>query len=215
MVKNEKKWYHKSGPTYDREKDEHIYSTNYWNVASAATFIPGIILLVLSLILMINWTVNIGVPVRREFSNYINSADDMYDPHLVIQNLERSIQGIGNLGLKPTDNAAIFSWGKNYKHTPQYSIDQITSVIDYANNFIEWKEQSYNTTVIEVAADVYDEKMSHLRDITDDIDTDTVATAYCLKTPGCLWYVYDATLFVIGFLTIFVGAIFGAIGSEE
>jgi len=215
MTKNERKWYHKSGSTYDREKDEYIYSTNYWNVASAATFIPGIILLVLSLILMINWTVNIGVPVRREFSNYINSADDMYDPHLVIRNLERSIQGIENLGLKPTDNAAIFSWGKNYRHTPQYSIDQITSVIDYANNFIEWKEQSYNTTVIEVAADVYDEKMSHLRDITDDIDTDTVATAYCLKTPGCLWHAYDATLFVIGFLTILVGAVFGVIGSEE
>lgn len=214
MTKKEKKWYHKES-VYDKEKGEYTYKTNYWKVASITTLIPAIILLSISLVLMANWTTNIGVPVRREFSNYITSAKDMYDPHLVIQNLQRSIQGIENLGLEPTDNAAIVSWDKNYKHTPQFTIDQITSVIAFADSFIEWKEQSYyNTTVIEVAADVYNDKMYNLRKITDDISTNTVAFAYCLKTPGCLWCAYDGALFIIGLFTLLAAAVFGLISTD-
>lgn len=208
MTKKEKKWYHKKS-AYDKEKGEYTHKTDYWKVASITTLVPAIILMALSLILLINWTTNIGVPVRREFTNYITSADNMYDPHVIIQTLEQAIQGIEDLGLEPTDNAAIFPWNKNYKHTPQFSIDQITSVIAYADSFIEWKESSYNTTVIEVAADVYDEKTHHLRAIVDDIDTRTIATAYCLKTPGCLWYAYGPALFMTGLFALLAAALFG------
>ncbi|GAG96529.1 unnamed protein product, partial [marine sediment metagenome] len=193
MTKNERKWYQKQ---YDYDRDEngvYTYKTNCWIIAAVVTLIPAIILMTVSLGLITSWNVNVGVPVRREFSNYINSASNMYDPHSVIQTLERSIQGIENLGLEATDNAAAFSWNVNYRYTPQFAIDQITSVIDYADNFIEWKEKSYETGVIEVAADVYDKKMSHLRQITANIDTNTVAMAYCLNTPGCFWYAYDWT----------------------
>lgn len=214
MTEKERKWYHKEYG-YERKEGVRIYKTNYWTVASAATFIPAIILIAISLCLGIVWTVNVGVPVRREFSNYINSADDMYDPHVVIQTLEQAIEGIEDLGLKPTDNAAIFPWNKNYKHTPQFSIDQITSVIDYADNFIEWKEQSYSTGVIEVAADVYDAKMSHLRKIASNLGTETVATAYCLKTPGCLWYAYAFKLFTIGLFALIPGFSFALIGLDK
>jgi len=215
MTEKERKWYHKK---YDYERDNdgaRIYKTNYWKVASAVTLSLGSILMALSICLMIGWTVNVGVPVRREFINYIRSAEDMYDPHVVIQTLEQAIEGVEDLGLEPTDNAAIFPWDKNYKHTPQWSIDQIMSVIDYADNFIEWKEQSYRTGVIEVAADVYDEKMSHLRKITSYLDSSTVAYAYCLNTPGCLWYAYDWALFAIGMLVLLPGVIFGIISSDE
>lgn len=215
MTKNEKKWYHKSSSTYDKETDTHTYPTDYWKIASITTLTLSAFLIFISLVLAINWTTNIGVPIRREFTNYINSADDMYDPHTIIQALDRALRGIDNLNIKPTDNAAIFSWNKNYRHTPQFTIDQITSVIDYADTLIEWQQQSYyNTTVIEVAADVYDEKLSHLRDITDDIDASTIGFAYCLKTPGCLWHVYNLTLFMTGMFTLLAALMFAVISSE-
>ncbi len=215
MTKNERKWYQNR---YHHDRDENggrIYKTNYWKIASVTTLVPAIILIAVSLGLVIGWMVNVGVPFRREYSNYINSATDMYDPHIIVQTLEQAIQGIEDLGLEPTDNAALFPWDRNYKHTPQFSIDQITSVIDYADSFIEWKESSYNTTVIEVAADVYDAKMSHLRKVTSYIDTSTVAMAYCLNTSGCLWYAYDVTLLGIGIAACLVAAIFGIISSDK
>ncbi|GAG55913.1 unnamed protein product [marine sediment metagenome] len=215
MTENERKWYH-SEYHYDRDENGvRLYRTNYWKVAAAVTLIPAIILMAVSLGLIIGWNTNVGTPFRREVSNYVNSADEMYDPHLVIQILNRSIKGIENLGLKPTDNAAAFPWNRNYRHTPQFSIDQITSVIAYADNFIEWKEQSYGTGVIEVAADVYDKKMGHLREITANIDTTSVAMAYCLNTLGCFWYAYDWTLFFIGLLVLLAGLIFGLISSDK
>ncbi len=210
MTENEKKWYQKQYAYERGENGDRVYETNYWKIASVAALIPGLILFFISLGLMAGWTVNVGVPVRREYVNYIHAAYDMYDPHRVVQTLEQAIQGIEDLGLEPTDNAAIFPWDKNYKHTPQFSIDQITSVIDYANNFIEWKEQSYDTGVIEVAADVYDEKMSHLRTITYNIEHhSTVAYAYSLNTPGALWYAYDFVLLVIGLVAIIVAVLLG------
>lgn len=216
MTKDERKWYQKEyGYDHDRETGVYTYKTNYWKVAAAATLIPAIILMAVSLGLIIGWNTNVGAPFRREFGNYINSAANMYDPHLVIQKLDRSIQGIENLGLKPTDNAAAFPWNKNYRHTPQFAIDQITSIIAYADSFIEWKEQSYGTGVIEVAADVYDEKMDHLREITANINTTPVAMAYCLNTLGCLWYAYDWTLFFIGLLVLLAALIFGMISSDK
>jgi len=213
---SERKWYQKKYD-YDRDIETRVntYKTNYWIIAAVVTLIPALILLTVSLGLIIGWNTNIGLPFRREVSNYVNSAENMYDPHLVIQNLDRSIQGIENLGLKPTDNAAAFNWNRNYRHTPQFSIDQITSVIAYADNFIEWKERSYSTGVIEVADDVYDEKMGHLRQVTANIDTNTVAMAYCLNTPGCFWYAYDWTLFLIGLLVLLAGMIFGVISSDK
>ncbi len=214
MTENEKKWYQKKYAYELDENNDRIYETNYWKIASAATLIPSLVLILVSICLMVGWAVNVGVPVRREYVNYIHAARDMYDPHMVVQTLEQAIQGIEDLGLEPTDNAAIFPWDRNYKHTPQFSIDQITSVIDYAHNFIEWKEQSYDTGVIEVAADVYDEKMSHLRKITSYIDHNTVASAYCLNTPGILWYAYDFTLFGIGLLVLFAGVLLSIKSSE-
>ncbi len=215
MTKKERKWYHKEYH-YDRdENDVRIYKTNYWKIAFVATLIPAIMLMTVSLGLITSWNTNVGAPFRREFGNYINSASAMYDPHLVIQTLNRSIQGIENLGLESTDNAAAFSWNRNYRHTPQFAIDQITSVIAYADNFIEWKQRSYSTGVIEVAADVYDKKMGHLREITANIDTTPVAMAYCLNTPGCLWHAYDWTLFFIGLLVLLAALIFGLISSDK
>ncbi len=213
----ERKWYQKEY-VYERDEDgNRVYKTNnYWKIASVATLIPSLVLIFVSLCLMASWAVDVGVPVRREYVNYIHAAYDMYDPHVVVQMLEEAIQGIEDLGLEPTDNAAIFPWNKNYKHTPQWSIDQITSVIDYADSFIEWKEQSYDTGVIEVAADVYDAKMSHLRTITYNIEHDsTVAFAYCLNTPGILWYAYDFTLFVIGLLALLAAALLGMVSSDK
>ena len=209
MTEKERKWYQKK---YEYERDENgdrVYVPNYWKIASVAALIPGLVLILVSLGLTAGWTVDVGVPVQREYINYIHAAKDMYDPHMVVQTLEQAIQGIEDLGLKPTDNAAIFPWDKNYEHTPQFSIDQITSVIDYAHNFIEWKEQSYDTGVIEVAADVYDEKMSHLRTITGYIDHYTVAYAYCLNTPGALWYAYDFPLLVIGSVALLAAVLLG------
>ena len=179
-----RKWYQKK---YDYDRDEngvYTYKTNYWVIAAVVTLIPALLLLTVSLGLIIGWNTNVGAPFRREVSNYVNSAENMYDPHLVIQNLDRSIQGIENLGLTSTDNAAAFTWNRNYRHTPQFSIDQITSVIAYADNFIEWKQRSYSTGVIEVAADVYDEKMGHLRQITANIDANTDAQGYGLHRQG-------------------------------
>ncbi len=215
MTKDERKWYQKKY-SYDRDDDgNRIYRTNYWKIASITTLVPAVILIAISLGLMIGWMTNVGTPFRREFGNYINSATDMYDPHIIVQTLEQAIQGIEDLGLEPTDNAALFPWDRNYKHTPQFSIDQITSVIDYADSFIEWKESSYNTTIIEVAADVYDAKMSHLRKVTSYIDTSTVAYAYCLNTPGCLWYAYDLVLFMVGMITFLAGMVLGMISSDK
>ncbi len=212
----ERKWYQKKY-TYERDENgDRVYETNYWKIAYIVVLIPSLVLIFISIGLMVSWTVDVGVPVRREYTNYMHSAYDMYDPHMVVQTLEQALQGIEDLGLKPTDNAAIFPWDKNYKHTPQFSIDQITSVIDYANNFIEWKEQSYDTGVIEVAADVYDAKMSHLRKITYNTEHhSTVVFAYCLNTPGILWYAYDLTLFAIGILVLLVAMIFGMMSSGK
>ncbi len=211
----ERKWYQKKYAYKRDENNDRVYETNYWKIASVAILVPSLVLIFISLGLMASWTVDVGVPVRREYTNYIHAAEDMYDPHMVVQMLEQAIQGIEDLGLEPTDNAAIFPWDKNYRHTPQFSIDQITSVIDYADNFIEWKEQSYDTGVIEVAADVYDEKMSHLRLITHNLGHDsTVAYAYCLNTSGILWYAYDFTLFSLSLLVLLVGVIFGIKSSE-
>ncbi len=210
MTEKERKWYQKKYAYELDENRDRVYETNYWKIASVAALIPSLVLIFISLGLMVSWTVDVGVPVRREYTNYIHAAVDMYDPHMVVQTLEQALQGIEDLGLEPTDNAAIFSWDKNYRHTPQFSIDQITSVIDYANNFIEWKEQSYDTGVIEVAADVYDAKMSHLRTITHNLGHhSTVAYAYCLNTPGILWYAYDWTLLLIGLVALLAAGLLG------
>ena len=113
MTQNERKWYHDKYH-YDRDENgEPVYKTNYKRIASAAILIPGIVLAFMGLYLMIGWTTSVGVPVHREYSNYIDSAEDMYDPHLVIQALEQAIQGIEDLGLEPTDNAALFRWNRN------------------------------------------------------------------------------------------------------
>ncbi len=215
MTEKERKWYQKKYAYTQNEEGVRIYKTNYWNVTSVSILIPSILLVALSFILLIGWATNVGAPVRREFGNYINSAEDMYDPHLVIRALEQATEGIENLGLQPTDNAAIFSWDKNYRHTPQFTIDQIASVIAFADNFIEWKEQSYSTGVIEVAADVYNEKMYHLRDIADNINTNTIATAYCLNTPGLFWYAHMFTLFTVGGAMFMVALLFAMMGEDK
>ena len=159
-----------------------------------------------SAVLMVQWELNKGVPVKQEYYNYLNAAPEMYDPVLIIQTLERALQGIENLGLDPPDNGAAFSWDVNYHHTVQFNIDQINSAIDLGNNIIQWKEMSYQGTVVENVNDVYYEKVLNLRRKVDEVDSINISYAYCFNNkPGLFWFVYDWYIMGLGLVQLCVG----------
>ncbi len=183
------KWYHKKKPY--RVTEDDTPEVSYQKLTAATFLILGIVCTLGSLVLCAQWSWNKGVPVKQEYTNYLNAAAEMYDPVLIVQTLERALVGIENLGLKPTDSGAAFSWDVNYHHSIAFNIDQIKTAIEYGNTVVEWREQSYHGTVVENVNDVYTEKMIHLKQVAKDPDTINIATAYCFNNkPELFWFVY-------------------------
>lgn len=195
-------WWHKD--PY-RCADSSKPQVSYTRLACVAILILGCLCLVVAASLDVRWATSVGVPVKREYSNYIDSTPHVYDPSTTIEILQKALQGIESLGLEPTDSGAIFSWFVNYKNSIQYNIDQINSVIDYANNVIAWRDQSYyNNTFIENVNDVYSEKLGHLNSIADNPDKGNIRIAYAFSI-GYNLYPYVAFIYLLGFIILVLG----------
>lgn len=190
---SEWKWYHKS--KYKTMGD--IPEVSYRKLTAATFLILGIVCMLVFGALQVQWSFDKGVPVKQEYLTYINAADELHDPVVIIQTLERALVGIENLGLKPTDSGAAWSWDVNYHHTVAFNINQTETVIAYAENFIEWNKQSYSGTVVENVNDVYYLKLAHLENIVGNLATNTIEVAYCFDH-NLFWTVYTISGIMLG-----------------
>lgn len=203
----EHRWYHKGKGRY--HTDTNPVELSRPKLLYGILLILGVLCVVASVVTDMRWGLNASVPMEQEYTNYLNAAHELYDPLLIVQTLERALQGIENLGLRPTDSGAIFSWNVNYYHTVEFNIDQINSVIAYGYNVIEWKEQSYyNNTIIENVNDVYNEKVVHLRDLANNPNTHNIKVAYCFNNkPEHFWYPYTGCTLAVGLIVACAGAL--------
>ena len=201
----ERKWYHSP---QRRWEDRDVPEVSYRRLTAVTFLILGAVCLLWSGMLWKEYAFGVSIPIKQEVLTYENAAYYMYDPLVIVQTLNRTLQGIENLGLEPEDNAALFVWDQNYRHTVGYTIDQINSIIDYGYTVIEWKEQSYhNNTVIENVNDVYAAKVTKLRELSNDADTNVIEVAYCFKY-GYNIYPYGALYTLFGLLVFCFGLVF-------
>ena len=98
---------------------------------------------------------------------YMENAYYANTPELMIYNLEKSKQGMKDLGLTNDMYDAYFMWDKVPHKQMFYQYQHIDSIISRTNAVIQWRNENYGNessgVPSESLGDVYEQKMDNLR----------------------------------------------------
>lgn len=129
----------------------------------------------------------INYQYETKIGGYVNNAVDMNVPEKMLEQLNMAKQGMTNEGLTPELYGAMFF--KKPDNSMEFQYKHIDSIIERVQAVMEWREKTYaNGTQIESLGDVYEQKMTNLRNfIKEDVRSDWIAhKAWVIKNYP--WY---------------------------
>ena len=90
---------------------------------------------------IVDWTLNIRPPYHEAIGQHVDKAMKNYEhPEVVRVYITQAMDGIAKLGLKPTDNSALYNNLPERKVTQQYVIFE--AIIQRCDDIIQWRQEN-------------------------------------------------------------------------
>jgi hypothetical protein len=170
------------------------------------------ITLVLFIVLIIFGVYNYFVSYQydKQIGSYMSNAIDMIAPEGMLQQVQLAKQGMIDAGLTENDYAAV--WFKKPDNSMKFQYQHIDAIIERIQAVEDWKTKiAGNNTQIETLGDVYETKMTNLRNY---INEGGVRSDWIAKDT---WYIKNHIVvyfgFWIGFILITLMLLFGIIAA--
>ena len=95
-------------------------------------------------------------------ASYIENAYEVNTPDRMVEQVQKAINGMRELGLKEDMHGAMFFPKPDNSMDWQY--DFLNSVVERAKSVQEWRASMEKSGQVETLGDVYEQKMDNLRD---------------------------------------------------
>ena len=119
----------------------------------------------------------IGYQYERDIGSYMSNAVDMVAPEAMLGQVQLSKQAMIDAGLNEDDYGAwIF---KKPSNSMKFQYQHLDSIEERINAVIIWKKQTYGvgSTNTESLGDVYEQKMTNLRNYINGETSDSIGSA--------------------------------------
>ncbi len=122
-----------------------------------------IILLVIGLLGFVVYDYYTHYQYDKQIGSYMNNAIDMVAPEPMLVQVQSAKQGMIDAGLTNEDYGALIF--KKPDNSMKFQYQHIDAIIERINAVIDWKTKVYseNSTSSETLGDVYETKMTNLR----------------------------------------------------
>jgi len=137
----------------------------------------SVLITVISIVVIIYaFGVWVDYDYERRIGAFMNNAVDMNTPGRMLEQLDKAEAGMRAEGLVETDYGALIF--KKEDNSMRFQYQHIDSIRERINAVQTWLDQNYNnnTGTTETLGDVYEEKMTNLRNfIKEDVRSDWIA----------------------------------------